>query len=620
MGDTLIDGTIAWTGVNSGLTPDRISKSEAANAINASFKGNSVQSRDKYIHIPITVTTSGAELGITYQDIFDKGKFQGERRWVQGSQSYIISVRGGIIFKVDLKRGVAQVLRTFTDDRISKYARRVNMGPLGRYMAVHDWPNVPVIIDEGKARRANYYAVDADGLPSPELPQSRLGVFLQDRYWLANVSEFTAGDRVGVVSSAPLSFIEVLTQNAPYVGQFFNLGYGFNNEEITAMGYISSRNSQSKIQATDYGPLYVATRESLHIYNAELPREQWQTTPNWGRLELKGVGIVGQRAHSIIGSDVLFQDIHGQIHSLTKNQNDVRSGWSTTIISREVEHWLHDCNKEFLDIGIITHHKDKVYIGAKPARKDISQYRGQTEYDYYHQGIAVLELNNASTINEQAAPAWAGLWTGINPMEITSVDNELYATSKDSDGFNRTYRIDENAEFDEVFNTKKQVRSRIYTRGYDCEQPLRDKIEQSVELSMARVKQALKVLLYRKPLHLSKFALWNKFEFEPECQPVPCEDGFAPGVAAGFKGIFFGDSIEKPCNNLTNEPGTVFRESQLLIDITGSDWRLDKVKIKVTTEGEAESFQTELVDKKLPKADCTFEHDLAMYKLVETNE
>jgi hypothetical protein len=620
MGDTLIDGTLAWTGFNAGLTADRIQKSEAHTAINATFKNNSVGCRDKFIHKPITVTSAGKELGISYQDIFDKGKFQGERQLVQGTEKYLISVRGGIIFKVDLKRQVAQVLRTFTDDRISKYHRRVNIGPAGRYMVIHDWPNMPVIIDNGKARRSNHYAVDFRNLPAPEIPASRMGVFLQDRYWIANTSQFTAGDRIGVVDTAPLSFIEVLTQNAAFVNQFFNLGYGFSNQDITAMGYISSRNSQSKIQSTDYGPLYLATRGSFHIYSAEIPRDLWMTTNNFGRLELKGVGVVGQRAHSIIGSDVMFQDIHGQVHSLTKNQNDVRSGWSTTIISREVSNWLHDCNKDYLDIGIITHHKDRVYIGAKPARRIISQYRGQIEYDYYHQGIAVLELNNASTLNEQATPAWAGLWSGINPMEITSVDDELYITSKDADGFNRTYLVDENAEFDEVFNTKKPVRSRIYLRAYDCEQPLRDKKEQSVELSMGRIRKALKVLVYRKPLHLWKYALWNKFEFNPICRPPSCDGGFAPGVAAGFKGIFFGDSIDKPCNTVTNEPGTVFRESQVMIDITGSDWKLDKVKFKATAEGESESGQSPVVDETLPPADCKFVHDLEMYKLVETNE
>ncbi len=183
----VIDGTVSFEGgCNAGLTSDRIAKNQYAKGINVSSKNGSLTPRDRFVHIPIQVTTKGVELGVSYQEIFDRGKFQGERTFMQDLQSYVISVRSGVIFSVDLQRGTATVLRTTTDDRISRYHRRVNIVQAGKYMVIFDWPNQPVIIRDAAARRSNFYAVDNQGLPAPEIPQSRLGVFLQNRLWVAN--------------------------------------------------------------------------------------------------------------------------------------------------------------------------------------------------------------------------------------------------------------------------------------------------------------------------------------------------------------------------------------------------------------------------------------------------
>lgn len=615
-----IDGTIDFSGgQNSGLEPHTIAKNQYYKAVNATAINGTLRPRLPYVHVPIKVVTPGSELGRSYQEIFDKGKFQGEREFLQPTNPYAISVRGGIVFKIFYESGTAQVLRTSTSDRIAGSSRRNSIAAASDYLVIADWPNQPVIIESGKARRSNMYALDGLGLIAPETPAHKIAVFLQSRLWVTNGVEFTAGDPVGntITPKAPISFVEVYTPNAPYTGQVFTLGYGFKNQPITAMGYISSRNSQSKVQATNYGPLYVATKGSIHIYDAELPREQWIQT-QFGRLELSGTGIVGQRAHSIIGSDVMFQDVYGRVHSLTKNQNDERSGWATTNISREVYHWLNTPNKEYLDVGFITYWNNRVFIGANPYRYVTRGYRGEAVYDYAHRGMVVLELDNVSSIAGVGAPSWAGVWTGINPMEATVVNDKLYIVSKDADGFNRTYVVDEQARFDEWHGTKVPIRSRIYTRAYDAEIPLTEKHEHSAEITTGTIAENFKVTLRRKPLHITSWALWNTFEFKPTCEVVCSEDGsMCPPQSAGFLSIPFAKAIETVCNKITNEPASAFREIQLLLDVVGSDWKIFKVKLKTEVKGgeHDSAYPCPVKTTTLPLADPNFESDWAIHSV-----
>lgn len=623
MSQTVIDGTVDWSGgQNSGLTPDRIAKNQFEKGINISCKNGSIKPRPRLVHAPVRVITPGTEGGKSYQHIFDLGKFQGERAFLSDEMSYVISVRGGIIFKVNYRRGTATVLRHGNDDRIALRHRRVNIQPAGKYVVIHDWPNQPVIILGDSAARSNFYAQDINGVPDPEIPQSAMGIFVQSRYWIANsTNEFTAGDFTGDVTrpKAPITFYEVFGAGAPFPGQAFNLGYGFGNIAISAMGFISSRNQQSRKQNSQYGSMYVATKKSIHLYAAELPRAQWAEAPDFGKLELFGTGIVGQRAHTIIGSDIIFQSAMGELHSLSKNQNDERSGWATTIISREVDDWLRPVNNDYLDVGFVTFFNKVVIAGARPIRIPIKGYRGQVLYDYAHEGMVALELDNVSTITSAASPVWAGLWTGVRPMEATEIDNDLFVVSKDVDGYNRTYMLDEKAVYDTWNSSNRAVKGRVYTRAFDSEAPFLDKKEVSLDLNLGEVRSELKLTAYRKALHTARFGKWGTYEYTESCTDScnSLDGSFAPNAPLGYRVLSFGDPVETPCNPVNGESGSLSRETQVMLEFEAGDFTLFKLKLKSEAMAEAESDGT-LCDAKVqeqPKVQCDLKGDWDLYSI-----
>lgn len=634
----LIDGTIDFSGgQNSGLIADRIETNQFEKGVNISVYNGAINSRARFIHQPITVTTDGEQNGYSYQAIFDGFKFGGERRFIDQDKEYLISVRGGIIFKVDLDTRTAQVVRTSTDDRISINHRRVDIATSGPGMIIADYPSMPVILDRFDAHRSTWYDTDVDGLPAPEVPPINMGVYVQNRFW-GDISgrDFTAGDFVGDVTNTDAwhTFQEVFTANAPYVDQIFNLGHGFGNTYITSMGYLSSRNSNSRSRVSEYGSLYIGTKHSIHVYSAELPRAQWTET-DFGHLELYGVGIVGQRAHSIVGSDVIFQSPHGRLHSFSKNQSDARQGWITTIISREVNNWLETNNKSYLDIGFITLYDNKIFIGAKPIRVPTKDYLGNVLFDYCHEGMVVLELDNSSSMYGQSSPSWAGVWTGIRPMEATEIENKLYITSKDEDGYNRTYLVDPDKQYDLYEGYYRKVKSRVYLKSYDHQEPFFDKKEHSVDVFARDIEGAFKLTVNRKPITMNRWAKWGEFEADSSscrtmsgldkcttCEPdqISNEANYSKrnGMMVPGGRISFGTPDEDVCGDDSFDGSATYTETQVMLQIEGGSWTITKVRLKAEAipESDGADFENQIGEEDTVDVDCNFVHDLDLYSVV----
>lgn len=184
-----------------------------------------------------------------------------------------------------------------------------------------------------------------------------------------------------------------------------------------------------------------------------------------------------------------------------------------------------------------------------------------------------MELDNVSGLSQNAVPAWAGPWTGIRPMEASVVNNSLYITSKDIDGYNRTYLYEPKKKYDLFNNKRVEIVSRLYTRAYDYEQPLLEKTESSIDLGLKRIGNTFNATLYRKPVHLSNYSLWGEQGFSEVCRS-PLEGS---STNEGFKDFSFGNPKEPPLEN-------THRDMQLLIEFTGNV-ELTRIKVRADLQG-----------------------------------
>lgn len=635
MQQELPDGNLSFRGgQNAGTLPDRIREDQYASGINVTTKDGGLGPRPGFVFTEITVTTEGGvpdAVGkiVPYQEILHSGKFQGAHAYITESFTGLLAIVSGVIFVINPVSGTAEVLEieeqqsdfTGVDEqfepssqRLDQYAQRFNISNAGRYVVIHDYPDTPVIIDGGQARRADPDAVDEQGNPAPELFASVLGSYNQSRYFFSSiVNEFTAGDPVGSLSApdAPITVLEIDTVAAPFVGQVFSLGSTNQNKPITAMGFTQVMDS-----STGLGPLFVATKDSIYTFRTDLPRTQWEQT-QFGRLLLFNAGIAGQRAFVQVNTDLMFISGDGRIRSLLVSAGGQQK-FANTPIDREVQNWNVTDDPELTSIAVAETVGNRVFFTVSPYRTDAQDLERNPVTDYAFEGIIVLELDNLSGLLADAAPTWAGLWTGINPMDIVNVDGTLYIFSKD-DGVNALYRMDEFLSYDIYKDEPRNIIARIYTREYPFQDRFKLKKELFVEPTFSNVRGEMSCIIDRKTEASGKWHRWREWKHNAivdDCEDAGC--GIRPVLQEqSFRDLNFGSpEVEGPCDPITREDLRYFKRAQYRLTISARNWKLQTFRAVANLQEDAELIHgpCEYLVRKLEK-DCSDVSDWLLYSV-----
>ena len=635
MGQVLFDGNISFRGgQNAGTLPDRIREDQYAAGINVSTRDGGLGPRSGFVQEEFTFITEG---GVTlpdgnvksYQAIFRGGKFQGASKYSTDIGTFVIAVISGVIFKIDpscrtidvieiqpQRSTVTQTIEAFepATQRINQYCRRVNFAEAGRFLVIFDYPDNPVIIDGGEARRANSDATDIDGNPCPEVPASVIGAFNQNRLFVSNaVHEFTGGDPVGSLASldAPVTFKEIFIQAAPFLGQAFSLGTTNTNNPITAMGFI-----QVVDTSTGIGPLFVATKDSVYTFRTDLPRAQWEQT-RFGSLLLFNAGIAGQRAFAHTNSDLLFMSGDGRIRSLSMARSE-QAQWANTPIDREVRNWVKFDDRSLIPLTVVESFNNKVFFTVDPFRTEAQDLSDKPISDYAFGGMIVLELDNTSGLTEGGQPVWAGLWSGVYPMDLIKIDDDLFIFSKDPNSKNAIYRLDESVGYDVVDSKVKQVTSRIYTRQYTFGNLFKLKEERSVSPTLTQLEGDVCVRVDRKVESASKWLKWRDFTHKApteSCAPDTCEE-LPVLIPHNLRELNLGSPEEsEECNPVTDELLDFFRKMQCRVTINAKGWRLEDFQVQAE-EQEEDNLQTETCETRCVELekDCEDINDWMLYR------
>ena len=604
--EPVLDGNTSFRGgQHDGLLSDRIRADQYRRGINVTTVSGGLRSRPGYVHQEIRVCTEGIPEGATlsYDQIFRKGKFQGATAYDADDGNYIIAVISGIIFRIDPVRCLAEALSLENGDRLNQYTRRVNFSYAGRFLVIYDYPSLPVIVDQGSVRRSSTQkktlrltqddgSILEEEIEIPEIPgNSCLGAFVNNRLHVSNgAHEWISGDPIGGINEdAPITFEESLTSASPYNGQSFSLGSTNKNNEITYMGFLQLADT-----STGYGPLLVATRNAIYSYKVDSTRNTW-SEGQFGSLILYNAGIAGPRAAVNVNSDIIFLSGDCQIRSLHTGREE-QSKWSDAPISREIKPFLKFDNPELKEIAIAGYHNNRAFFTVNPYRTpNACDLCNNPVADYAHCGMVVLEFDNVSALQEDAQPAWAGLWTGIDVMDMISLNQAMYFFSKDNMGINRLYRLDEDKSYDVFKGEERQIRSRIYTRMYDFDKRFQDKEEGTIDYTFSDLDGDVRIKIDRRPNHSKEWVLWKDFEHcaktrichpdewmeEKECPGEPeCLEELPVLSKHCFSELDFGDPEDEQCDPLTEDSLNTCRKVELRIDIEARDWLLEELRLK----------------------------------------
>lgn len=635
MGQELFDGNVSFRGgQNAGVLPDRIGETQYASGVNVTTKDGGLGPRPGFIHQQITVVTEGGVTNLDssvtpYSTIFRTGKFQMSAPYVTDAGEKIITVISGIIFEIDPVRMEASVIpieeqesfKTSTDEiiepstqRLDQFRARYNWSDAGRFFTIFDYPDFPVIIEGGEARRADPDATTVIGTSSPEIPKADIGTFNQSRLFVgSHVHEFTAGDPVGSLAApdAPVTFEEVLVPGAPYFGQIFSLGSTNTNNPITAMGFIQLADT-----STGIGPLFVSTKDAVYTYRTDYPRDQWESI-QFGSLILYNSGMAGPRSFTNVNSDLIFMGSDRQVRTLHTARAS-QGKWTNAPIDREVRNWTQSNDIELTDFTVSATYKNRVFITVDPFRVSALTLDGAQTRDYAFGGIIVLELDNISGLLRDAEPVWAGIWTGLYFMEMVELGGEFYIWSKDPNNVNNLYKLDESRTYDIFENEIKQITSRIETKQYPFQNKFVLKEEVNIESTLTDLEGDVTVRIDRKSESAPnwiKHRTWKHTATTCVSSDVGCEE--QPVLLPhSFRELNFGSPEEEGCSSVNGDSFNYFRKMQYRFTINAKHWKLEDLRAKAEVQEDDGniSINCEAFEDKTVEKDCSDVPDLALYR------
>jgi hypothetical protein len=561
------------TGQDASKIPSRIPPNSYAAGINVSAKNGALSPRWGWEEIDLKFP-SGGVTGTdgrfrSWKSVFESGKFQAGAPYVIGQDFYSLIVVNGILFLINNKSFTVSVI-TLVGESLDFGADRLNWTPADKYFVVFDYPARPVILDGVHARRSDK--------TKSEVPISRLGALNSNRVFIADGgNEFTAGDPIGSNGpgvNAPITFEEILKSGSNFFGQIFKLPSNYHNEVITGMAFLQATDT-----STGIGPLLVGTKNIVASYAAHTPRANWQQE-QFGSILLFNAGIAGARSFVNVGSDLFIQSGDGQIRTIAMAREE-QHRFSKVPISVEIENWLKFWDIDLAKFGVLGYHKNKIFVAVNPYRTEAIDNNGKVTTDVAHGGVAVLELDNVTSFGEASKPAWAGLWTGVNPMEFILSDNDLFVVSKDNQKINKLYRARPDRTYDTSGTNLNYIRSRVYTRGYVHQAPLNDKDLLSLELEVSAASGPLEIKAAYSPSHAETFIPWaNTFQQDIKFQECDMAKASPTGYGKqGFKSINFGSPPPNVCNEATKELLAKYHNVQIRLDITGRTWSLNSVVV-----------------------------------------
>lgn len=576
MADLLADGSTDFLGGQDASTiPDRIPQNAFAAGINVSTRRASIAPRWGFERIdfdyPAGYVLDPFRKRRTYQNIFETSKFQAIAPFYIGNVQHLIIVMAGHIFAVDPDTWDMVSIPIIGGTTLNTRASRINWSAAGKYLILYDFPAYPVIVDGFSARRANPLNM--------EIPASSQGAFNQNRLFVANNGfDFSGSDPVGSTATpdAPITFQEIMTLGSPYYGQIFQLPTSDHNDPITYMGFLQVTDT-----STGNGPLLIGTDRAIYAYNTQNPRSEWEQGP-FGTIICYNAGIVGQRALTNVNSDTFFLAPDGWVRSLAMSRDEQKS-WARIPISREVENWFKYWDKSLIKFAFVSYFKNKIFFSVNPYRTPVIDYDTLWPIsDYAHGGLVVMEVDTLSSYGQPSKPVWVGLWTGIRPMDMVNIGDRAFIISKDSSNINRLYEVNPDINYDTDGNKVRFIRSRIYTKEYDFQDPFMNKELHSIDFNFDSIQGDFKLDVKYKASHSPCFVNWNSFtHYAPwrTCKvPDSCFlNGYAPHHIRDFT---LSAPSEDVCSPITNDFYRVFRKAQLMLTIEGKYWEIHELRVK----------------------------------------
>lgn len=355
-------------------------------------------------------------------------------------------------------------------------------------------------------------------LSVPELPAGRMGSYGMGRNWfcLTDGISYEAGDIVGGSSGTQAynfrdSVLKTTENDFLSGGGTFRLpGAG---DQITAMVFPPILD-----RSLGQGELQIFTGVSCFSNTSPVDRTLWESLTSPIQTEsLKDNGALAQNSTVLINSDTFFRSFVGY-GSLVLARRDF-GGWGNKSISNEMQRPLLQDNQSLLQFGSADSFDNRFVSTCAP---------NLIGAGVFHVGLCILNFDLISSLRTNLPPAWEGVWTGINTMQV--VTGRVSGTQRN---FSFTYNLTTNhIELWELLGESSAIEAGIYQDNNDTPilsvfetaalfnkdiKPLTELIELiDGEMYLSGVTGTVGVKVFYRPDFYPCWVLWNEFNL--------CED------------------------------------------------------------------------------------------------
>ena len=334
---------------------------------------------------------------------FETERFQGAYNYNHGKNSYLVTSIGGHIYKINTETGMVQDItptkgvnslgETIYDPNASdievSYFQQAE-----HYLIIQNGESAAIIFDGATSRRAN---------PSgDEVPTGKVMAYGNGRLWVARGREFVAGDIVG----GPTDVIK-FTENT-YIAEGGAFAVPLDTGDITAMRFMNQPDS-----SLGQGELLVHTSRAVFAVNVPTSRDSWKNLQYpTVRIVAINYGSVSDRSCALVNGDMFYRAPDG-IRSFISSRREWQE-YGQIPVSREIGPVLRDEKlHEIAQRTSVVLFDNRLLTTVTPQN---------TSQGVYFRGIAPLDFDTVGGTGDKMPPAWEGLWTGLNFLQLLTAE------------------------------------------------------------------------------------------------------------------------------------------------------------------------------------------------------
>jgi hypothetical protein len=587
------DGSVTFEGgVDSGVMPSEVDRNQVAFAVNASFRQGFVSPRPGFIQKDMVICDAITADNITItsditnitadgwsEECYNPSGLTGILQCAlpyiaDNGRTFILMLISGKVWLYDIDQNSVQNISTSSSLYNPSNILDGWMVQAENFVIIQDGVSDPLIFNGVGIRRAN---VD-------EIKCGRMLAYVNGRIWYALQNGFSFRATDIVYGDGTRASVLKETENT-----FLNSGGDFavpsDSGGITAMGIPGNPDT-----SLGQGPLLIFTPKYVFSINAPVDRDVWKNL-NYPiqAISLLTNGALGSRSAITVNGDVFYRAVDGVRSFIIARRSF--NDWGNTPISNEVLNITENDQTNLLWASSAVVFDNRLLMTAQP------RYNSE---GIIHKALLVLDFDLITSMRKKFPPAWAGIWTGLDVLQVLKSENaygdRCFALARGTDGSIQFWEISKSEKEDNsVANGPSPIEWLVQTRAYNFEIPFGLKRLDSGDIFIDALDGTADFNVQYRPDQYPgwlDWANWSECATTNQCSNLCPIANFQPQYRPKMR---LPTPEDTSCNSTISTPTRNLYEVQMSLTMTGfcriKSVRVHAYDVQESAVGECRTFQ-----------------------------